>query len=172
MEPKLLEQIQRHFIDAIKKGEFELVKYFVENFEELDLNFVSPCGKTPLIWAIFKKRTDIALYLLEYSEVDYNELDANGTSPLMWACITENTEVVDALLAKENLDIHQHDAKKNTAFGYAVYLGNKNIVYKMLEEHKESIRREENLSEMIKIAVKHNNMEIATKLKMQFYMQF
>ena len=39
MEKVLLNQLHKHFIDAVKKGELELVKYFVENIPELDVNY-------------------------------------------------------------------------------------------------------------------------------------
>lgn len=134
MEEILLNQLNRHFIDAVKKGEFELVKYFVETVSELDINFVGPNGMTALIWAIYKGHTKIALYLLNHPKIDYNFADLRMNTALIWACVKGDIAVVNALLQKPNLDLNAQDDSGKTAFIHAVYFGFKNIVDALLKK--------------------------------------
>ena len=130
----LLDQLHRHFLDAVKKGEFELVQYFIEKIPELNINYIGNNGKSALIWAIFKGHTEIALYLLNRPKIDYNFSDLQMNTALIWACVKGDVEVVNALLQKSDIDINAQDDSGRTALIYAVKFGFKNIVELLLNK--------------------------------------
>ena len=134
MDSILLNQLHKHFIDAVKKGEFELVQYMVENVPKLDVNFVGPNGKTPLIWAIYKGHTEIALYLLNHPKINYNFVDLQLNTALIWATVKGDFDVVQALLLKSDIDINAQDDSGKTALIHAIIFGFKNIVEALLRK--------------------------------------
>ena len=173
MEKVLLEQIYKHFIAAIKNGEYELVKFFVEKFSEIDINLPSFCGKTPLHWAVFKKKTNIALFLLDRPDINYNALDELETTPLAWACSLNQIEVVVALLKKENLDFHTKDIHGKTALMYAVSLGNLEIANMLLDVFDDGeLCAQEDYQLILKLALNRNYLDLAEKIKSHIHQCF
>ena len=66
----------------------------------VDINYQNHAGKTPLINAIRKNRSDITDFFLDFDEMNINLCDSNGMTPLHYACQTSNRKIVETLITK------------------------------------------------------------------------
>lgn len=76
---------------AISKGDFAKVQELVEL--GVDVNKKDERGKTPLMYAIMYKQSEITLYLIRKG-ADYRALDANGVSVLEYAEQSKSEEII------------------------------------------------------------------------------
>ena len=76
---------------AISKGDFTKVQELVEL--GVDVNKKDERGKTPLMYAIMYKQSEITLYLIRKG-ADYRALDDNGVSVLEYAEQSKSEEII------------------------------------------------------------------------------
>ncbi|RAK19581.1 ankyrin repeat protein [Flavobacterium aquaticum] len=76
---------------AISKGDFTKVQELVEL--GVDVNKKDERGKTPLMYAIMYKQSEITLYLIRKG-ADYRALDDNGVSILEYAEKSKSEEII------------------------------------------------------------------------------
>ncbi len=84
------------------------------------------CGRSPLHWAIYGNKNDLAEILLSKG-ADANAKDAEGQTLLCDAVERENTELVSLLLSKGS-DANAQGSKGQTPLRLAVQKGNKAVV--------------------------------------------
>ncbi len=108
--------------------------------EGVDINLADKSGCTPLIAAISKGNTAIALKLIERMDAaSLNAKDENGVSALFAAVTTENDGLIDVLLAKDGIDINTCTNEQNTPFLEALRLGNVGIANKFLAREEVNV---------------------------------
>jgi len=76
---------------AISKGDFTKVQELVEL--GVDVNKKDERGKTPLMYAIMYKQSEITLYLIRKG-ADYRALDDSGVSVLEYAEQSKSEEII------------------------------------------------------------------------------
>lgn len=106
-------------ITAITSGNYEQVKDLIDR--GTDIFFKDERGTTPLLMALWKRKTDVARLLVEKG-CDVNETDDRGESPLHMAAEKGLLEIIDLLLEK-GADIDYCDRRKYTALHHAVLHG-------------------------------------------------
>ena len=73
-----------------------MTKYFVEKFENIDLNLVDGEGKTPFHYLCSNDNIDIYLtkYFVENIEnIDLNLVDGKGMTPFHYLCSNDNIDI-------------------------------------------------------------------------------
>jgi ankyrin repeat protein len=78
-------------------GQFEMVKYLIENGAEVDAR--SDGGSTPLVEAVAQNNVQISKYLVAHG-ADVNSKDSDGKTPLFWAAERGHVDATKFLIAK------------------------------------------------------------------------
>ncbi|MCK9543147.1 MAG: ankyrin repeat domain-containing protein [Novosphingobium sp.] len=85
-----------------------------------DINSKDYLDRTPLINAIQKSNTEIALQLLSKPNIDINDFDTEALTPLMHAIKKNNINLISEILKNPELNIDQRDNNHNNLLIYAI----------------------------------------------------
>ena len=112
-----LDKEEKSAIKAIKTGDIELLKSYLEKHADINCEFSN--GKTGLYYAIVNDAFKICEFLLKRG-ADAN-LTVDDNSTLQWA-IRYNRERIVRLLIEYGADVNKPDEKLNTPLIYAAKL--------------------------------------------------
>ncbi len=129
----------------IKAIEYDRQKKVIKLLKKgADINYVSSSGLTPLCWAAYFRRYDIAKILIDngantsISERNYNSnpYPANGSSPLRWAINKGDTAIV-GLLIKNNASpvIFLFQEENQNIFHYAARNNQPEIMHMLIDAY-------------------------------------
>ena len=92
---------KRMLFMSARDGDFEMVKYLVEN-KKIDPDLSYDEYEVSLLSAIKNKHNDIAKYLIEYC-ADINSVNPSSNEPLYFAYYAKNIEMLKYLLNKKDI---------------------------------------------------------------------
>ena len=119
------------FMMALKEGNAEMIKVFVEEsqkYDHIDLNINAELedGKTALMLAAERGHGDCIRELLKHPDIDINKKDASGKTALMLAMKEGNVyNALDAFVEHKDIEgmLNETDNEGNTAFMIALEKG-------------------------------------------------
>ncbi|ELT97976.1 hypothetical protein CAPTEDRAFT_124422 [Capitella teleta] len=116
-------------MDAIKVGDLEKVRSFIN--EKMDLDFNGEDGYTPLICAIIHNNLNMVALLIE-NGADQNYRSAIGYTPIMYSIIYKNENILNLLL-DSSVELHiNSQVHEANALVLAIRDGNISFVRKLL----------------------------------------
>ncbi|XP_051854782.1 2-5A-dependent ribonuclease [Antechinus flavipes] len=124
------EMICPPLIQAVKEGDFELVKQLLE--KGADVNIKMEGGWTPLHNAAKEGNKDIVELLLEKG-ADLHIRKENGATPFIVAAIVGDVELLELFLSK-GANINEYDNHGFTAFMEAAYYGHQSALEFLYEK--------------------------------------
>ncbi len=127
-------------LEAVKNNDIECVKKALDNGENINIQDI---GKnTALIWASYRKYTEIVKLLLENPEktsINVNIQDNGKNTALIWVSKKGHTEIVKLLLEnpeKTNIDVNMRNIYGETALIIALYRKHTEIGKLLLKHRK------------------------------------
>ena len=110
------EDIQKILMKVIYYGEYEKVKYAIEN--GADVNAETKTGRTPLIQACDDRNDLMIVKLLLEKGAKVNQKEKNRETPLTYACMYGNLEIVKVLI-DAGADVNQPGGYERTPLMFA-----------------------------------------------------
>ena len=121
-------------IEAAARGDLEKIKAILKNNPELlNTKKGNAFGSTPLHFAAYNGRTEVAQYLLS-TGADVNAINNAGVTPLHDATATGRLDIVLLLLTKK-ADVTIRDGRGKTALDYAIEKQHQDIA-EVLRQHR------------------------------------
>lgn len=113
------------WFDAIKKGDLNSVKKFVESGQDIEVKDDNELGQTALGWAAFIGYEDIVTYLVEKGADLYATDKADVKHAFKSAIMGGNENVISYLyeLSKNNIDINEVEPDGETMLIVSGYAG-------------------------------------------------
>ena len=112
----------------------EAIVKLLLGMDDVELNCMDVCNRTPLSWAVSEGHIEVVRLLLEKDGVDFNLKDNRGLTPFAWAVEMNHTQIVKILLEKSEIDINVKNKKDWTPFAMAIVRRQFEIVKLMLEK--------------------------------------
>jgi len=147
--------------DAAADGELEKVKALLKGNPDLVFS-KDNVGGTPLHWAAWKGRKDVAELLLA-NKADINARDSNGCIPLFGAVKSGRRDMTELLLAK-GADVNAKDVNGMTPLQCAAQAGWKDAAELLLASHADMSARDNNGLTPLHYAAKEGRKEVAELL--------
>jgi ankyrin repeat protein len=122
--------MSKELFDAIESNDLAKIQELIEAGINLEIKNLQ--DNTPLLYAIKKKRTEIATLLIEKG-ADVNAKDSNGDTPLIVASQKGNKEIVSLLIEKV-IDINAKNDFEYTPLITAIENGRTEIVALLIEK--------------------------------------
>jgi uncharacterized protein len=86
-------------VDEIRRGNLDAVRELLDRGVPIEMKDPNFSQATPLAFAVSRKKTDIAKFLIDRG-ADVNARDIDGMTSLIWAVVNSDPEMVDILVAK------------------------------------------------------------------------
>jgi hypothetical protein len=128
-EPFYLSDLKNWTFDAVKKGDLEAVRAFLDNYNLLKIK--DDEGYNLLSYAVMYHQNDVAEFLIK-RKINLNEENKYGASSLTIATRNNNSYAV-RLLTQHKCKVHHKDQFGNTPIDYALMNNNKEIYEYLLE---------------------------------------
>jgi hypothetical protein len=118
--------------DAINFNNINIIKSLINN-NEVDINEVDNFGNTPLILAIYKKRTEIAKLLIS-NNANTEIKNKHGQNAIFYSVLTNSIELFTLLIKSKNVDLNVKDEFGRTLFSLAEK-NNNTIILKTIKSY-------------------------------------
>jgi ankyrin repeat protein len=156
---------------ACAQGRTDLIEVILEK-SDMDVNAQDNQGRTPLMWAIFKRQEESAKLLMEFvkeaqsgSGLDVNLRDKTGRNAISWAVTHASPGLLKKMVDKYPDAISTPDIETWTPFAWTLqppgYLDNAKVLIKKLRH--DELRGAGGLR-MFRLAVRWDVPDIATLL--------
>ena len=159
----LLDQPDRKLLlDAIHEGRTDSVLELLEN-NRAEVNDKDEKGETPLHWAVFFSRKDVAELLLTKG-ANVNAKANDGVAPLHWAAAKGYKDVAELLLANK-ADVN---AKANTGWiplHSAAYHGHKDVTELLLANNADADAKTNDGNTPLQLAMVKKHKDVAELLR-------
>ncbi|XP_067648840.1 ankyrin repeat domain-containing protein 50-like [Haliotis asinina] len=111
---------------ACRGGHIDMVKYLLSR-NSVDINSRGKGGKTPLMAAAMRGRTDIGLLLVNMG-ANLSQADDVGNNVMHWGYKYGRLDLLKSILSRGNVDINSRGAHGNTPLMNAVFCGSRKVV--------------------------------------------
>ncbi|XP_067648838.1 ankyrin repeat, PH and SEC7 domain containing protein secG-like [Haliotis asinina] len=111
---------------ACRGGQLDMVKYLL-SLCSVDINSRGKGGRTPLMAAAMRGRTDIGLLLVNMG-ANLSQVDDVGNNVMHWACKYGQLDLLKGILSRGSVDINSRGVHGNTPLMNAVFCGNRKVV--------------------------------------------
>jgi uncharacterized protein len=128
-DPNTLDPKKLHGLFLALREPSPKVAKILINAPKIDLNPMSPDGETPLMMAVFKGQTELAIEMIDKG-ADVNQ---TGWTPLHYAATAGNVQLIKILLDKHAY-IDAESPNKTTPLMMAAHYGTASAVKLLLEE--------------------------------------
>ena len=95
--------------NAINSNDLHKINFLVIN-KEIDINEIDDFGNTPLIYAIYKKKNDIAKLLIK-NNANTEIKNKHGQNALFYSILTDSIEIFNILTQVSHLKIEPDSLK-------------------------------------------------------------
>lgn len=109
--------------------------YAINHMDEIDMNFVSPDGSTPLMVAISRGFEELAVTFAGSPDTDPNIRDNDGNTALIRAVSRNLKKVIDALVTNAKTDVNIQNNKGETAVFVAAVSGHSECLARLLPKN-------------------------------------
>ena len=150
------------FIKAAEKGDFLVVKLYVEQGGNIEVNY-SISRWNALISASVKGKLEIVKYLVE-NKADIEAVETNGRTSFNLASMHNQVEILKYLVSK-NVNIHTKDNDGNTALINACFKDSLEAVVYLIQLGVDIEERDNDGWTALRLAQYYNHKEIEEILK-------
>ncbi|MFP3032042.1 MAG: ankyrin repeat domain-containing protein, partial [Wolbachia sp.] len=129
--------LDEELLTAVQDGDLDKVKSLVS--QNANVNTTDMYSWTPLHWAAFKDRLEIAKFLIEKNaDIDAEDKGPYGKKPIHVAAENNSKDIIELFLSK-GVGINDTDKQGYTPLHYAAWRGRLEVAKFLIEEYANSI---------------------------------